>query len=679
MTKLRKPSLEAFIGLVALAALAAACLDGLEWPGQGLFGPHPGIFALFAGLAMVTELRPLRWLRLQEGGQVTASWTFMMAMLLVGPALTAAIIAALACLVGDMALRKPATKVLFNFAQIVFSLSLGGAVLGMAGQERALLLPASLSPLWLPVFLLTGACLFAVNNALTCTAMALHQGLPVLQTLRSAGVANLSTDGVLLSLSPVFVVVAEQSMLLVPLLLVTTWTVYRTAELALRRRHEANHDALTQLPNRRLFEEHLHNAVAAARRTGGRVGLVLIDLNGFKGINDRLGHDVGDAVLGSVASRMNSVRRSPDLLARIGGDEFALVLAHLDSVAAAVKIAERFAVAFSQPFMIEGFPVSVEASLGVAVLPDHAEDCETLMKRADETMYLGKSQRPGVVVYKRTEAERGIGRVRLLADVSRALQADEFFVDYQPQVDLRTGRPVGAEALLRWRHHAAGVLYPSEFIGLAEQTELIGAITGLVMRQALGQCAEWQREGLQVRVAVNISARDMNDVRFPDTVRRLVAETGVDPAGIDLEITENTVSRDRSTIHSVLTRLRALGVSLTIDDFGTGYSSIGQLRELPVDRIKIDRSFVENMAQEARDALIVGAIVRLGQALGIETIAEGVENETVAEMLIGLGCKTAQGWLYGRPMPPDAVSGLLRDTSWKCASGTELRLEGARS
>jgi diguanylate cyclase (GGDEF)-like protein len=678
MTKSRRPSLNLFVALITAAALAAACFDGLAWSWHGPLGPHPAIFVTFACLAMVTELRPLRWLRLEEGGQVTASWTFMMALLLVGPPLAAAAIAGLACLLGDLALRKPATKVLFNSAQITLSLSIGGAILGAAGQERAVLSPGSLSPVWLPVFLVTGAAIFAVNNALTCTAMSLHQGLPVLQTLRSAGAANLSTDGVLLSLSPIFVVVAEQSMLFVPLLLVTTWTVYRTAEQALVRRHEANHDSLTQLPNRRLFEEHLRDAVASARRTGDRVGLVLIDLNGFKGINDRLGHDVGDEVLRGVASRMNNVRRSSDLLARVGGDEFALVLAHLDCVATAVRIAERFEVTFSQPFMIEGFPVSVEASFGVAVLPDHAEDRETLMQRADETMYLGKNEGHGVMVYEKKATERGFGRVRLLADVTDALETNEFFLDYQPQVDLVSGRPIGVEALLRWRHRTAGVLYPAEFIGLAEQTELIGAITERVMHQALAQCAAWQLEGRHVRVAVNVSARDMNDVRFPDTVRRLLAETGADPAGIDLEITENTVSRDRSTIHSVLTRLRALGVSLTIDDFGTGYSSMEQLRELPVDRIKIDRSFVQNMGREARDALIVGAIVRLGQALGIETIAEGVESETVAEMLIGLGCTTAQGWLYGRPMAPDKITSLLREASWHRAEDHQLRLQGAR-
>ena len=410
------------------------------------------------------------------------------------------------------------------------------------------------------------------------------------------GALNLPTDGVLLSLSPIFVVVAEQSVLLVPLLLVITGAVYRTAEISLLRRHEATHDSLTQLPNRRLFDEHLAAAVTSARRTGGRVGVVLIDLDGFKSINDRLGHDVGDDVLRNVAARMDNVRRAPDLLARIGGDEFALVLTGIGSVATATDVADRVRATFASPCMIEGFPVAVEASLGVAVLPDHAQDVESLLRRADEKMYSAKSGQWSLIAGGPGADSGALSRIGLLADIPRALLANQFFLEYQPQISLLSGQTVGVEALVRWRHPVAGVLTPVEFIWLAEQTELISAITEWVLREALTQCEAWRRQGQDLRVAVNISARNMRDVRFPEVVARLLRETGANPGAVELEVTENTIGLDRSTAQSVLARLRSSGLSISIDDFGTGYSSMAQLRELPVDRIKIDRSFVTNMA-----------------------------------------------------------------------------------
>jgi predicted signal transduction protein with EAL and GGDEF domain len=341
------------------------------------------------------------------------------------------------------------------------------------------------------------------------------------------------------------------------------------------------------------------------------------------------------------------------VLARVGGDEFALLLPCIGTVAAALAVAERVQEALSEPCVVQDFPVAVTASFGVAVLPDHAGDAESLLRRADETMYSAKYGKKGVAVFEPGSGSRGIGRIGLLADVAQALAAGQFFLEYQPQVSLPTGHIVGVEALVRWRHPVAGVLYPNEFISLAEQTEFIGPITEWVLRHALAQCASWYRAGRHLRVAVNITARNMHDARFPEMVATLVHETGVTPGDIDLEISQSTVDLDHATLHSVLRRLRATGVCLTIDDFGTGYSSMAQLRELSVDRLTIDRSFVTNMAHEARDALIVGAIVQLGRALGIETIAKGVEDADVAKMLLDNGCTIAQGFLFGKPMLPE--------------------------
>jgi diguanylate cyclase len=659
MTTKPRSSRNRFISLVALAGLACLGFDAWASQGRALLGPRPLAVGLFAMCCLVTELRPLRWLRLEEGSQVTASWTFMMALILTGAPISAVGIAGGVVLISDVASRKSAARVIFNTTQIIVCMSLGCAAFDVGGQGQALLTRGAPSLLWFVDFVVACTIIFALNNALTGSVIALNQGLPVRAMLRNIGFANLETDGVLLSLSPIFVLMAQRSLLLVPLLLVATWTVYRTAEVALMRRHEATHDTLTQLPNRRLFDEHLRNAVLSAQRSGGRVAVVLIDLDGFKGINDRLGHDIGDEILHNIAARMNGVRRSNDLLARIGGDEFAMVVTHIDSVATAVRVAERVRATFAGPSEVQGFPVSVEASFGVAVLPDHADSAETLLRRADESMYSAKRGEQVVGVSEHKPGDRAIGRIGLLADVGDALLANEFFLEYQPQISLVNGRVVGVEALVRWRHPVAGVLYPSEFIGLAEQTELIGAITEKVLRLALTQCAAWRGQGHRLRMAINISARNLQDIRFPQLVHDLMAELGVEPADVDLELTENTVGADSTTLRWILTKLRATGVSISIDDFGTGYSSMAHLRELPVDRIKIDRSFVTNMARQNRDALIVSAIVQLGLALGIQTIAEGVEDADVARMLLGLGCTTAQGWLYGKPVPAEVMSRVL--------------------
>jgi diguanylate cyclase (GGDEF)-like protein len=677
MTKKQVVSVNIFVCLVVVTALCGAGYDSFASRGQSLVGSHPEILAIFAACCLFTEVRPLRWLGLEENGQVTASWTFMMALLLVAPPMTAVGIAGTVLLVGEVVSRKPFIKVLFNLGENVLSLSLAAAVLDVSGQSQALRLYAAPSFVWFPAFLVAGVIVLVVSNALTCTVIALHQALPVSQTLREFGAVGLSTDGVLLCLSPVFVVVGERSIMLVPLVLVAIWTVYRTAELAEVRRNEATHDMLTQLPNRRLFDEHLQRAVLSARRTGQRVAVVLIDLNGFKAINDRLGHDVGDEVLRSVATRMGGACRSSDLLARLGGDEFALVLPYIGTVAAAVAVAERVRATLAEACIVQDLPVPVSASFGVAVLPDHAADAESLLRRADETMYSAKYGAQGVAVFEPGSNSHGIGRIGLLADVAQALAAGQFFLEYQPQVNLPTGRIIGAEALVRWHHPVAGVLYPNEFINLAEQTEFIGPLTEWVLRHALAQCASWRREGRGLRVAVNISARNMHDACFPEMLARVVQETGVVPGDVDLEITQSTVDLDHSTLHSVLRRLRATGVCLTIDDFGTGYSSVAQLRELAVDRLTIDRSFVTRMAHEDRDAMIVGAIVQLGRALGVETIAKGVEDAVVANMLLDRGCTIAQGFLFGKPVPPEVFQAHGWATGYSSAFEARLQLQRA--
>ncbi|MBD0323798.1 MAG: EAL domain-containing protein [Aldersonia sp.] len=474
----------------------------------------------------------------------------------------------------------------------------------------------------------------------------------------------------LLALAPIFVVVSERSLLLIPLLLLTAWAVYRSAELALERQHAAFHDPLTDLPNRAAFHRHLQQAVAEAQRRGHSLAVVMLDLDGFKEVNDRLGHSVGDLVLCEIASRLTDVLGSTDVAGRLGGDEFAIMLNHADEESA-TQVVDRFREALLQPLVVENFPIRVGGSLGIAVFPHHGEDVDALMSNADVAMYTAKQASLGVQVYAPGKTTRARGRLALLGEVQSALENKEFVLHYQPKIDLRTGAMVGVEALVRWIHPQAGMIPPDEFMPLAEHTELMGPFTEYVLRVALRQCAMWQEQGFVIPVAINGSARNLHDVRFPATVRRALDEAGVDGALLELEITENTVMADPHRSASVLRALKGLGLSVSIDDFGTGFSSLANLRDLPVDRIKIDRSFVTNLATNSGDALIVRSILHLAEDLGLGTVAEGVEDSETVQILTQFGGEVAQGYHFSRPVPAPEIEAAIRSGRWVLASSSD--------
>jgi diguanylate cyclase (GGDEF)-like protein len=419
--------------------------------------------------------------------------------------------------------------------------------------------------------------------------------------------------------------------------------------------HQALHDALTGLPNRRLFHDRVEQALLAASRDGGGFAVLLIDLDRFKEINDTLGHQSGDRVLLEVAERLRRTLRASDTVARLGGDEFALLARVAGGRRAALAVAERLHHAFSRPFTIDGLLLEVEASIGITLYPDHGDDVDTLVRRADVAMYQSKELRTPTELYSVERDTYSPGRLQLVGELRRALQTDELVVHYQPQASAAAGVWVGAEALVRWQHPERGLVQPDEFVPLAEQTGLIRPLTLYVLERALRQSRAWRTEGLDLRVAVNISARDLLDARLPDEVLQLLERTGVDADRLELEITENTILTDPVRARAVLARLGQLGVRLAIDDFGTGSSSLGYLKRLPVDVLKIDKSFVSNMASDADDAVIVRSTIELGHNLGLEVVAEGVESEETWRRLVELDCDTIQGFFLGQPVPPAEV------------------------
>lgn len=419
--------------------------------------------------------------------------------------------------------------------------------------------------------------------------------------------------------------------------------------------YQAMHDAVTGLPNRTLLMDRLGQAIRAAQRGGHRLALLLADLDHFKEINDTMGHHTGDRVLQQAAQRMRRVVRQSDTVARLGGDEFAFLLPTADADQA-MRVAAKVARAFERPFDVEASSFSLGASIGVAVFPEHGADGSTLMRRADVAMYSAKRGHRGCALYSR-ELDRDSARYLALKNELRAaIAANQLMLAYQPVVELRSGAVTGVEALARWRHPTRGVLYPDDFIPLAERTGLIRDVTLWVIRTVSTHCREWSALGLELRVAVNLSAHNLYDAELPQVVDRLLLEGDHDrPVQLRLEITETALMPGPSRSLDVLNRLSAQGVRISIDDFGTGYSSLAYLKRLPIDELKIDKSFVTAMVHDSDDAAIVRSTIDLAHNLGLRVVAEGVEDEATYELLAGMHCDAVQGYYISRPVEAPAL------------------------
>jgi len=433
---------------------------------------------------------------------------------------------------------------------------------------------------------------------------------------------------------------------------ITDVTERRAAEGELARL--AHTDALTGLPNRTQLLATLDAAFAA----GEPVTLLVMDLDGFKEVNDGLGHDTGDRLLVEVAARLRAGVRPSDLVARLGGDEFAVALVGTAEVAGGVTVAENLLATLGRPIEVAGLRLPVGASVGIAVAPEHGVSAGDLLRHADVAMYRAK-QRGGTWASFTPAADGGrAGRLALLADLRAAIDEDAIDVHYQPQVDLRTGRVVAVEALARWTHPTRGPVSPAEFIPLAEHSGLIRDLTPLVLRRALEQCSRWRAEGLDIRVAVNLSPRLLADSGLAAMIDRALLDARLAPGGLIVEITEGAFADETPAVERTLADLRRLGVRLSVDDFGTGYSSLAYLKRLPVDEVKIDRSFIAGLPGHA-DSGIVRAVLELARHLGLAVVAEGVEDDVTLDLLDTWGCPIAQGYLIARPQPAPEITAWL--------------------
>jgi diguanylate cyclase (GGDEF)-like protein/PAS domain S-box-containing protein len=432
--------------------------------------------------------------------------------------------------------------------------------------------------------------------------------------------------------------------------------------------HMAHHDALTGLPNRVLLRDRIQHAIAHAHRAGSKIAVLFIDLDRFKTINDSLGHQLGDRLLQAVASRILVCVREGDTVARVGGDEFVIVIPGIDTSADASTVAGKILEVLGNAFHLHGNDLHVGASVGISLYPSDGADAETLMRNADTAMYAAKDAGRGnfkfFTQHMNVAAQQ---RLTLETALRRAIENGEFELFYQPIFDLAARTISGFEALIRWRQPGTEeIIEPDEFVGVAEESGLIVPIGDWVLREALTHAQSWQTPERPLTIAINVSANQLSRRTFVERVRELIHETGIDPVLVELEVTESVIIEGTSEARDALDQIAALGVNLAIDDFGTGYSGLAYLKRLPIDTVKIDQSFVRDLTIDPDDAAIVTAIVAMARSLGVDVIAEGVETEEQREFLAANECDEMQGYLFSPPVPADGITAMLR-AQWQPA------------
>ncbi|MFR9674509.1 putative bifunctional diguanylate cyclase/phosphodiesterase [Streptomyces sp. TR02-1] len=651
------------LGLAA-GALAAGVLRTLH-DGHALFpgGSVGWSLATLTGLVVIhlVAMGRDRW----WGGTGSGAAVALAVLLLHGWVPASAVSLAVVVLVGAARRRRLRTALVHGAVDL---LALGGAAL-LLGLFRPY--PTVESP-WTPAAwdvyavpeLLTAACAYLLlSRVLLRCCFARPEGADS-GCDRTALLRQCLVAVALLGISPLIVVVAVHAPLVLPLFAVPLIALDSTLWIARARAEEQLIDSLTGLPNRQRLMERTRAALREARRTGNRSALLLIDLDRFRSVNDTLGHPAGDRLLLRIAGRLRTVLPAGAEPARLGGDEFAVLLPEVDSTTSAQRVARTVVAALGSPLDLDGLTLALEASAGVAVFPEHAHEAEGLLRRADVAMYEAKRDRSGAEVYDATRDGNTPDRLGLLADLRRALDDGEVALHYQPKVRF-DGRVCGLEALVRWVHPERGRVPPDEFIAIAESSGLMPRLTEYVLEVALAQVARWRSAGLTVPVAVNVSPRDVAGPGFAGAVAARLARHGVPPHALQLEITEHVLLEEPQRAADTLAALAGHGVRMSLDDFGTGYSSLVHLRRLPVSELKIDRSFVARLAVDAEDAEIVRCTVDLAHSLGLQVVAEGVEDDETWERLRDLTCDAVQGWLVAAAMPADEA------TAWLASRGED--------
>ncbi|WP_455198965.1 putative bifunctional diguanylate cyclase/phosphodiesterase [Kaarinaea lacus] len=428
---------------------------------------------------------------------------------------------------------------------------------------------------------------------------------------------------------------------------------------------QALHDDLTQLPNRTLFIDRLEQAMLAANRNETYLTVLLMDLDHFKEINDTLGHHIGDLLLQQIGPKIHQNLRSIDTIARMGGDEFLLLLPGSNEDHG-IEVAKKILASISQPFLVDGHNLEIGASIGVAVYPTHADDANSLIRRADVAMYGAKSKQSGFNLYDPKDDFHNPGRLTLMAELRQAIELNQLCLYYQPKINIKENQCVGVEALVRWMHPEKGKLSPDVFIKSAEKAGTIKALTQWVLKEAINQAHQWNEQGFNIDISINISARDFQDPELLMLIEKLIADSSLDPSHLTLELTESAVMTDTKKAFDSLSKLDEMGIKLAIDDFGTGYSSLDYLKRLPVDELKIDRSFVVDMTTSKDDAAIVRSTIDLAHNLGLHVVAEGVEDQAALDLLKKMDCDTMQGYLTTKPLPAEKIPVFLSSYDSPC-------------
>lgn len=422
-------------------------------------------------------------------------------------------------------------------------------------------------------------------------------------------------------------------------------------------------DALIEFGGRRRFYDHLQQAIASESRESKSLAVLVMDLDRFREVNHTFGHRIGDLLLQQIVPRIESVLAKSTTVMRLGGDEFALLMDTGADTRRASLVAREILKVLEEPFVLEGLKLDIQTSIGIAFFPDHGSNADTLMQRADVAMYAAKALKSGYTIYTPEQDQTNPHRLALIGELRRAIVDDQLFLLYQPKIDLHTGQIAGVEALVRWRHPRLGIMQPDQFIPLAERTGLIMPLTLWVLHEALRQCHKWRKAGIELNVAANISMLNLQSRALPDQVAGLIKTCEVPPSSFGLEITESTIMADPVRTMEIVKRMSEMGLQFAIDDFGTGYSSLAYLSKLPIDEIKIDKSFVINMAKQEDDIVIVRSTIDLAHNLGLKVVAEGVENQATKEKLTMLGCDAAQGFHMSFPLPPDELIRQFKDPS----------------